>query len=257
MRFAFILALAAAACGDDDGGGGVPDGGVTLSRVQSYIRPAPYPKLVVEIDAIPGFTPRPASSEAIRQELGELLGKPGGVTVMQATGLTSRGADHAWFFSELEALADATFDLAVDADTIKMHVLFLDGHYYGDTANQKILGVAWGNTHLAMFKQTIEETCAAAAGLNLFKEQMCQAAEQSIWLHELGHVIGLVGNGLAMAAPHADPAHAGHDASDGCVMYWAYEGGGAVDALLGRFLGGNQEALGFDAACLADIDAAR
>jgi hypothetical protein len=60
-----------------------------------------------------------------------------------------------------------------------------------------------------------------------------------------------------MVSPHKDPEHGAHDASDDCVMYWAFEGTGAVDTLLARFLGGNQAALGFDAACLADIAAAR
>ena len=258
MRRALLVLAALAACGDDGGTNGQPDAGAQpVSRVAGYLRAAPYPKLHLEIDVVQGLGPRAASTAAMRAKLGELLDKPGGVTVSETVSLTSRGADHGWFFNELEQLAGGEFDEAVGADTTKIHVLFVDGHYFTDTAQSKTLGIAWANTHLVMFKQTIEESCAAAAGLNLFKEQMCAAAEETIWLHELGHVIGLVDNGLPMTAPHEDGAHPAHDASDGCVMYWAYEGTGAVDALLTRFLGGNQAALGFDAACLADIAAAK
>jgi hypothetical protein len=246
----WLLLVATCGGGDDDDGG-------TVSRVKGYLQAAPYPKLVLEIDAVPGVTPRATSTEAIRAELTRILAKPGGVTVSQTTSLTSRGADHGWTFAELDELAKSTFDLAVAADTTTMHILFVDGHHADDSAGGKILGVAWANTHLVLFKQTIETACAASAGLNLFKEQMCAAAEQSIWLHELGHVIGLVDNGAPLVRPHMDAAPGAHDASDACVMYWAFEGQGAMDALLTKFLGGDREPLGFDAACLADLAAVR
>lgn len=261
--------LVLAACGSDGeggpsggGGDGGPGGGggadaspQAPSRVRGYLRASPYPKLALEIDAVPGFAPRAASSTFVQTELKNLLAKPGGITATQNENLTSKGADHAWTFTELDALATSTFDLPAAADTTKIHILFVDGHAVEDTQDSKILGVAWANTHLVMFKKTIEDTCKNA--LPLLSEELCRSAEQSIWLHELGHIIGLVDNGVPMVMAHKDAAHGAHDSSDGCVMYWAYEGKGAIDALVSRFTGGDQSALTFDAACLADLAAVR
>jgi hypothetical protein len=40
-------------------------------------------------------------------------------------------------------------------------------------------------------------------------------------------------------------------------MFWAYEGTGAIAALLRRFLGGNQTAFDFGSGCRADVASAK
>jgi hypothetical protein len=263
-RIAMLVLILAACGGDGAGGPGGPDGGASggadaaplvIARVRDYLRPSPFSELVLEIDAVPGFTPRAGSTAAIRTELARVLDKPAGVTATQTISVASKGADHAWTPAELDQLAASSYDLGTSAQQIKIHVLFVDGHHVEDTSSSKILGVAWGNTHLVMFKKTIEDNCRDA--LPLLSEQLCEAAEQSIWLHELGHIIGLVDNGLGMVSNHKDAAHGAHDSSTSCVMYWAYEGKGAIDTLITRFTGGNQSALSFDDNCLADLAAGR
>ncbi|MCZ7584914.1 MAG: hypothetical protein M5R36_17145 [Deltaproteobacteria bacterium] len=143
------------------------------------------------------------------------------------------GEDHAWTSDERDELANETFNLAVPDDTIKIHSLFLDGHDESDGGGGSILGIAWSWTHLVMYKQTIEDSCG---GLTLggltpgLRETLCRMAEQTVWTHEIGHLIGLVDNGLPMVEDHKDPdeAHGDHDASKDCVMYWAHEGESVV-----------------------------
>jgi hypothetical protein len=130
--------------------------------------------------------------------------------------------------------------------------------YDQDTSSGKILGIAWSYTHLVIFKQTIESLCGNATVVPTLREELCAAAERSIWTHETGHLFGLVDNGLPMVAPHrdADPSHGAHDANNQCVMYWSYEGQDLITLLVGR-LGSPDPALGFDQQCQDDVAAVR
>lgn len=238
----------------DEGKG--PGGAAARARNEDYIRGDRFAKLVLEVDSVAGFEPREASANAIVSQLQALLAKGGGITVAKQSGLPSKGADHAWTFEELDALAKETFDAAVPADTIKMHALFLDGHSADDTSGGKVLGLAWAQTHLVIFKKTIEDGCRAGL-TGLLAEKVCEDAEKGVWLHEVGHLLGLVNNGLPMVTPHADADHPAHDASEGCVMFWAYETGGLLDELRTRVTGGNSSPLEFDAQCKADLAAVR
>lgn len=205
---------------------------------------------------MPGSEPNPTVASALVSGLTSLLDKPSGIAFTQDKALTSRGTDHAWTDRELSDLAEGSFDLAVGADAVKMHVLFVDGHSADDSGNAKVLGLAFGGHSIVMFKQTIVATCTAAAP-PLLSDRVCAAAEQGVWTHETGHLLGLVNNGIAMQTAHEDGAHRAHDGNDKCVMYWANEGTGIVDLLLQRMNAGDMSALGFDAQCLADIDAVK
>ena len=72
----------------------------------------------------------------------------------------SRGADHVWTDSELFDLTDQSFDLRVSSEVAKMHTVFVDGDSERDSESGVIPGLAWSNTHVVMFKQTIESICA-------------------------------------------------------------------------------------------------
>jgi hypothetical protein len=273
---AALAAAAGAGCGPsggptDAGGNGGTDGAVNGidssapppdARFLQLIRAAPFSHLVIEVDSVPGMEPYPESETDLVAGLGTLLDKPGGIDVVEDGALASMGATHAWTFEEVSALAEGFFDLAVAADTIKLHVLMVDGHSADDSASGRILGFAWGYTSLVLFKATIEDICRNGPnGLlaPLVQDRLCKNAELGVWTHESGHLIGLVDNGLPMVAGHRDPdpAHGPHDASDQCVMYWATEGESFVDTLRARILGGDDTTLGFDQACLDDVAAVR
>jgi len=253
--------LLGASCGSSGGDAPPTHGGSanTSTRWRDYIRASPYPKLVLELDAVAGKGPMSQSSTEVVSELGGILGKPGGISIALHETVASRGADHAWTFQELQDLASSTFNLQVPGDTTKMHLLFLDGHSADDTSNGRVLGLAWSHTHLVMFTDTIHDVCEARATLLVGRDRLCAETETGVWIHEIGHLLGLVDNGLPMVANHRDPdaAHGRHDANDACVMYWAYEGEAAVDRVLSNLIGGGGGAPSFDAQCLADIAAIR
>jgi len=236
--------------GNDDG----PDPPIW----EQLIGASPYPRLVIEVDYVPGRAPRQSSSDQLAAVLEAVLDKPGGVEIVLDQELDSVGSDHAWTLAERTALATATFDLPVPDDTIKIHALFVDGHAAEDDRMQTVLlGVAWGHESIMMWRDTLDAGCEALV-VGALVEQLCAEAEFLIWQHEVGHVVGLVDADLPMVVDHLDPTPGAgkHDVSHDCVMYRAYEGLDALDAVLDRLLGGAPP-IELDANCLADIDAAK
>ena len=229
-----------------------PDAYGERPRHERYIRGDQDTRLVIELDVVAGNEPRAGVIDRLVSRLGALLDKPAGIEVVLGT-IPSRGADHVWTEAELFALGDETFANDAPAGTIVMHAMWIDGHHERDTASGAILAVAWAHTHIAVFENTIEANCD---GQPLLGERLCETAQYGVWLHEVGHVLGLVDNGTPMVTPHVDEAHGRHDSNDGCLMYWAYESSAGLDSLATTLIGGG-ELPDFDAACLADIAAVR
>jgi hypothetical protein len=222
-------------------------------RHERYISSATDTRLVIELDYVDGSLPRAGAEDDLIARLSTLLDKPDGIEIVHDDVLTSRGGDHAWTFEELRTLAAESFDDDGPAGTIAMHVMWIDGHSADDTASGRVLGLAWGHRFIAMFHDTLEDACTSSL---LMQEAVCRSSQYLVWLHEVGHTIGLVDNGLAMVTDHKDDAHGAHDASDQCLMYWAFEGESGVGLLRDRLLGGGPM-IDFDAQCLADVAAVR
>ena len=226
------------------------------TRQEELLRGDHFPKLVLEVDAVEGLWPREGAQTALIRDLAAVVDKPSGVTAIRHDTLPARGPDHAWTFEELDALAKERFDLPVDADAAKLHVLFVDGRWHEDEGNSRVLGVAWAHTHLAIFKESLEDACRLGPG-GLLSEGLCENAEHGVWLHEVGHLLGLVNNAIPMQRPHEDEGHPRHDKSEDCVMYWAWESGSLVDLLRDRLADGDDSKMRLCDACLEDLAAVR
>ncbi len=224
------------------------------ARVRDTIRSDDYTRLVLEVDVVEGMAPRDGVEAQIASLFEDVLDKPDGVEAVRDDVLEPRGSDHAWSFEELRDLAEQTFDLEVDAQTTVLHNLWVDGHSESDSAQGVILGLQFGR-HIVMFKETIDDVCTRAS-LPLNREQACRRTERGIWIHEIGHAIGLVDNGLPMVEDHKDPERGAHSHNEDCIMYWAYTGEALADRVVDAILG-EQPELGFDEYCLNDIAAVR
>lgn len=242
LLFSALLASCSAP-GEGDGDGDEANGDFELPL--DYVRSTHAQSLVLELDAAPGLEAREAARDYAADRLGAVIDKPGGVRWV-SDGELPASDDGVWTFEELRELADTHRDLAIEEDAVKIHVLYVDGRY----EDADVLGVAWANRHLAMFPQRLDEVCDGF----LIGEPLCRVAESSVLLHELGHVVGLVDNGIPMVDDHRDEEHGAHDHNDECVMYWAYEGVGVLDVLVDR-LTGTTAALDFDQACIDDLQA--
>jgi hypothetical protein len=159
-------------------------------------------------------------------------------------------ADEEITVDDARGLADVHRALADSDDTRTYYVLFVSGHFADDTGVQSgVLGVSIGNTGIiVMFKDVIESTgLPAVPNLERF-------VEQSTLVHELGHAVGLVDNGVPLTTAHLDAEHGKHCTNTACVMYWQNEGASAM-AEFARQYAVSGDAVLFADDCLADVDA--
>ena len=149
------------------------------------------------------------------------------------------------------AIARAHRDTPSDGDVLAYYVVWLDGVFEEDGARREgVLGVSLGRTGvIAMFKPVIE-----SAGLSLAPD-LARIVEQTTLIHEFGHAVGLVANGVPLTSAHHDAANGAHCSNDRCIMYWTIEGVDAARDYAQRHVTRSDVVL-FGDECLADVAAA-
>jgi predicted Zn-dependent protease len=130
-------------------------------------------------------------------------------------------------------------------------VLFLDGSYVEDGVKQEsVLGVSLGNTGvIAVFKPAI------TSNVSFLFPRVRVFTEQTVLIHEAGHALGLVDNGLEPMSDHKDEKHGAHCTNPRCVMYYLNEGVKDVIEFLQNEDPGIDTVI-FGDECLADAAAA-
>jgi hypothetical protein len=223
-------------------------------RVQRLVRSDLDSALRFEIDSVAGLEPYPSSTDYLARFYADVLDKPGGITFELDETLPAQGQESVWTIDSLDAFAREHAGADVDG-AVTIHVLMLDGSYEGDGSGT-VLGVAWDHRFLALFQDVLRGQCASSL-VGALRQDSCEAAERNVWAHEIGHLIGLVDNGLAMQIDHRDPDHGSHDVAEGCLMYWAYEEAALFDTLLARLDMAQRLDIDLCAACRDDLEAAR
>lgn len=102
------------------------------------------------------------------------------------------------------------------------YIYFLNGYYNNGSGSQtSVLGVSLSGTPIiAIFKDVVKASASNPNG------PVAKFIEQSTLVHEIGHALGFVNNGVPMVGtPHQDTAHGAHSTNTNCVMYWLNEGG--------------------------------
>jgi hypothetical protein len=99
-------------------------------------------------------------------------------------------------------------------------VIFLNGAFHtGQDASPGTLGISiTGTTVVAVFKDAIRRLGPSDASLTV------KFGEQATLVHEMGHALGLVNNGVTPVEDHHDEEHGSHCSNSNCVMYWMNEG---------------------------------
>lgn len=203
---------------------------------------ATYSTLQVELDWVVGHEPDPDALAHLEEVLVELCNKPAGIEILLDDEIPDQGSP-TWSYVAAENLEIAWRDRYRDpeAGVAVLYYLYVDGHSDADTDDARILGYAYHGSSLIMFQETM---AAVSPGLLSMAD-----VEPTVLVHEAGHVLGLVNNGVSMQADHEDPDHTHHDDNEDCVMYWAAE----TDAIAGLLGGGVPD---FDDECRADMQAA-
>lgn len=100
--------------------------------------------------------------------------------------------------------------------TINFHIYFVNG-YASDGNN--IIGFHINNTKvMVIFKDVIKGTGSGSTDI------VPRYVEQSTIIHEMGHALGLVNNGVPLTSSHHDHANGAHCTNPKCVMYYMNEG---------------------------------
>jgi hypothetical protein len=135
-----------------------------------------------------------------------------------------------------------------DQTTGRFFVVFLKGNAADSNGavNPNVLGFSVSGTNvIAMFKDVIKSTGTNPNGL------VPRYVEQSTMVHEMGHALGFVNNGLPVTSAHHDSAHGAHCTNPNCVMYYLNEGkNDAINFVQNYITSGNTVML--DNACLQD-----
>jgi hypothetical protein len=225
---------------------------VALVLLSGCFRPAPsasndlvsstkYTKLLIEMDYVEGQKPRTTTVDLLEQRVNERLSKPGGTTVRETSFQSSRTV---YSNDDLRELESQQRQNQPTGDTMVLYILVLNGHHSGDTSDAKVLGVQYGRASIALFKETID-TSGGVLGLTFNAADV----EKAVLIHELGHALGLVNNGLSMVSNHEDSSHPKHSNNQDSVMYWAVENTLGIPGL-------SRIPTDFDANDVADIRAA-
>ncbi len=148
---------------------------------------------------------------------------------------------------EILSIADAHRNQKSSGDTATFYGIWFDGYFNDGSIREDVLGVSIGDTGvIAMFKPVISGS-SSMEGVQKF-------VEQSTIVHEFGHAIGLVNNGISLTSEHQDEANGAHCDNPDCTMYYANEGTSAAIKFAQQYIDSGETIL-FDDNCLADVDA--
>ncbi|GIW71745.1 MAG: hypothetical protein KatS3mg102_1287 [Planctomycetota bacterium] len=213
------LALALAACGG--GSSALPGAAAPAAALKpgdlalDYVAAAEYDALLVEVDFVEGLMPSDAALARLEEVLRQRLDKdPERVQVVLDTVIPRERALPSYDVAALQALARSYRQhwsgRGPEPRRAAMWIVYVPGLSARDAEGMHALGAAFGASEVAVFGEALELLTGPASR---------EAVECAVLLHEVGHLLGLVNNGLPMVELHEDPVHARHDAWRGCVMY--------------------------------------
>lgn len=198
---------------------GIP-GGLTLACLSS----AKYTSMVIEIDYEPGYMPEQSSINLLKTRLQEVCDKPNGIEVELTE--TNFGHSGTWSANDVREKAwEHKSNEPQTGSTLYWQALFPSSEY----SNDDVLGVAVDASTVAIFKDTVED----AEG-PIFSRPSAEEIENSVLVHEFGHLLGLVNLVYKSPVDHEDKDHPGHSNNEDSVMYWAIESANLGNIITGE-----------------------
>jgi hypothetical protein len=184
-----------------------------------------YGKVVVSVVYEKGYALDPQTIKNLQGFLSARLNKPDGIffntreipvqgkSFLSVTDLQNMEKQYRTGFSK--------------GNTIEIFVFVTSADFAENSGNAKVLGVAYGNTSIALFGKTIN---SYSGGLT---QPPRSILESTVAEHEFGHLMGLVDNGTNMVEYHRDVNNGRHCDKKNCLMYYAAETSDIVSNLLG------------------------
>jgi hypothetical protein len=179
---------------------------------KSYLEGDQYTRLQVEIDYMPGHEPTQNGLDSLKTFLQRRLNK-NSISFQESE--ISSGNQNSYTSDDIRSLEDEHRDNRTEPGSNTLHVYFLvvDGEY----EQSNVLGIAYWNTSVAFFGETIERASGMPPAAPS-KEKI----EATVFRHEFGHNMGLVGIGTPTQSDHKTSGSA-HCTESGCLMEPAVE----------------------------------
>lgn len=239
----FSLSFLAYACSDSGTGPDVDPAPQFNSKAapgdsaKSFLEGDQYTTLQIEVDYMEGYEPTQEGLNSLQTFLEERLNKS---SITISTTQIAAGGQSSYTTEDIAAIEDEERDNFTEAGSNTLHAYFLivDGQY----SESNVLGIAYWNTSMAFFGQTINEVSGTPPAA-----PSRQQVEGTVFRHEMGHNMGLVGNGTPTQSDHKTSGSA-HCTTDGCLMEPAVETGNV-------FQNFNGEVPALDQLCIDDLQA--
>lgn len=204
-------------------------------------------EIVVEVDHVEGRMPSDLAIDELETALTRATGKPVRIQGPSEIALAREPSDaYQWTQETLLAVERTSRDADTDGHVVGtaayLHVLYLDGEY------KENFGVNIGEVSF-LFVDPIEDI-----GLPVKNGIGRDHMERAVLVHEVGHALGLVNDGIPMARPHEHPDDPHHSANPESVMR---PGTDTYSGMLGMIGAGEPVPYEFDADDLADLAAFR
>ena len=186
---------------------GIP-GGLTLACLDD----STYTSMVVEIDYETGYQPETSSTNLLKERLESVCDKPQGIEIKLTE--TDFENEDIWTPDDVRTAGweEKSHDPR-DESTLYWQVIFPAGSY----EDSSVLGVAVDASTISIFKDSIDDA------ENFLRRPSAEKIENSVLVHEFGHLLGLVNTVYTSPESHEDSSHPGHSNNEDSVMYWAIE----------------------------------
>lgn len=241
LTLIFLVSLVG--CSGSSGGSGGTSTSFPYSKPANYFKSTQ--KIVVDVYYEPGAEPFTGSTagglnywDILEDNLNEIFKYRSSVPVVvvpkalgSMTAISNNGKS-SWLGTEIVALHNQTTHTDSTATEAHFYLYFLNGYYNsGSGPSTSVIGVSLtGTPIIAIFKDVVESTGANPAG------PVPKYVEQSTLVHEMGHALGFVNNGVPMVSSHQDTAHGAHTTNTNCVMYWQNEGASGLQSFVVQFI---------------------
>jgi hypothetical protein len=205
------------------------------SSARDLLTSSPYSLLKIEIDYMPGYAPDTTSVNKLVIFLNSYLNKPSGIQVFQHQ--ISASDKTVLSLADIVSLEKRNRNIYTENNVVAVHILITNGDY----SEPNILATSYWNTSFCIFGKTVENN---SGGIGQISRASLTA---TLFEHEFGHLLGLVGQGSPMQKEHRDLSNGAHCSNPFCLMY------ADVETSSNGNTGNNIPSL--DADCISDLKA--